>query len=140
MASEAIIRAVRCQLKQIYISGKLIKIRFNCLGCHSVLGRQCLVTDSGRIRHSTNPQNGYWTLTTTVLGLGVGLGYWFQSDNLRNLNFLPVIEAAKPANQNIEAGGNSEKVGLRSRHNFIADVVETVAPSTVYIEIKDTKR
>lgn len=140
MASNVIIRAVRCQFKQIYIPGKLIKIKFNCLGCHSVIRRQYLVTDSSRIRHSTNPQNGYWTLTSTVLGLGVGLGYWFQSDNLRNLNFLPVIQAAKPIDPNIEAGGNSDKVGLRSRHNFIADVVETVAPSTVYIEIKDTKR
>jgi hypothetical protein len=120
--------------------GKLIKIHFNCLGCHNLLGRKCLVTDSGRVPHSTNPLNGYWTLTSTVRGLGVGLGYWFLSDNLRNFNFLPVIEAAKPVDQNIGAGGDSDKVGLRSRHNFIADVVETVAPSTVYIEIKDTKR
>ncbi|PNF39660.1 Serine protease HTRA2, mitochondrial [Cryptotermes secundus] len=140
MAFDILIRPVRWQFKQIYTYGKLIKIHFNCLGCNSVVGKQFLVTDSGRIRYGTNPQNGYWTLTSAVLGLGVGLGYWFQSDNLRNLNFLPVIEAAKPVDQNVEAVGSSDKVGLRSRHNFIADVVETVAPSTVYIEIKDTKR
>jgi hypothetical protein len=110
------------------------------MGTHNVLGRPCLVTDSSRIHHNTNPLNGYLTLTTTIAGLGIGLGYWFQSDNLRNLNFLPVIEAAKPVDQNTAAASDTDKVGLRSRHNFIADVVETVAPSTVYIEIKDTKR
>jgi len=39
---------------------------------------------------------------------------------------------------NIESGGDSVH-RLRFKHNFIADVVEIVAPSTVYIEIKDTK-
>jgi hypothetical protein len=124
----------------MYVCGKLIKIHFNYLECHNVLGRPCIATDSGRIHHSTNPPNGYWTLTSVVVGLGIGLGYWFQSDNLRNLNVLPVIEAAKPVDKNTGAGDDSDKVGLRSRHNFIADVVETVAPSTVYIEIMDTKR
>jgi hypothetical protein len=140
MASNVLLRALRCHFKQIYVCGKLIRIHFNCMGCHNVIGKPCIVTDFGRIHHSTKPLNGYWTLTSAVVGLGVGLGYWFQSDNLRNLSFLPVIEAAKPVNQNTGAGGDSDKVGLRSRHNFIADVVETVAPSTVYIEIKDTKR
>jgi HtrA serine peptidase 2 len=50
-----------------------------------------------------------------------------------------VVEAAKSVDPNIESGGDSVH-GLRFKHNFIADVVESVAPSTVYIEIKDTKR
>jgi hypothetical protein len=80
-------------------------------------------------------------LTSAVLGLGIGLGYWFQSDILKKFNFLAVVEAAKPVDPNSGAGGDSNKSrGLRCQHNFIADVVETVAPSTVYIEIKDTRR
>jgi hypothetical protein len=120
---------------------KLIKVPINYLGCYSVFKSRHLVTDCGRIHHSTKPKDGHWALTSAVLGLGIGLGYWFQSDSLRNLNFLPVAEAAKPVDPNIGAGGDSNKNGgLRSQHNFIADVVETVAPSTVYIEIKDHRR
>jgi hypothetical protein len=49
-----------------------------------------------------------------------------------------VEEAAKPVGPNNESGVDSVH-GLRFKHNFIADD-ESVAPSTVYIEVKDTKR
>jgi hypothetical protein len=70
--------------------------------------------------------------------VGIGLGFWFGSDSLKNWNLLAVVEAAKPIDPN-ELGGDSAG-GLRSKHNFIADVVQTVLPSTVYIEVKDTRR
>lgn len=111
------------------------------MGCYNVFRRWHFVTDCDRIRHSTKLSDGQWAFTSAVLGLGIGLGYWFQGDSLRNFNFLPVVEATKPLDPNIGTGGDSNKNGsLRSQHNFIADVVETVAPSTVYIEIKDTRR
>jgi hypothetical protein len=78
-------------------------------------------------------------LTWSILGVGIELGFWFWSDILICWNLLAVVEAAKPLDPNIESGGDSVH-RLRFKHNFIADVVESVAPSTVYIEIKDTKR
>ncbi|KAJ9591234.1 hypothetical protein L9F63_002240 [Diploptera punctata] len=64
------------------------------------------------------------------LGLGIGLGYAIKSNVNNHNSLMPVIKAAKP----------SDGIGLRSKFNFIADVVELVAPSTVYIEIKDMRR
>jgi len=141
MAINVLVGAGRRHFKQIHVYENLIKIHINCLGCCSVFRRPYLVTDCSKIHHNTKKSGGRWVLKSAVLGLGVGLGYWFQSDTLRNLNFLPVVEAAKLINPNIGGGGDSNNNGgLRSKHNFIADVVETVAPSTVYIEIKDTRR
>jgi hypothetical protein len=109
------------------------------MGYYYVFKRPYLIKDRGGVDHNTKPSNGYRNLTSSIIGLGIGLGFWLQSDSLRNWNLLSVVEAAKPVDPNIGSGGDSGD-GLRFRHNFIADVVETVAPSTVYIEIKDTKR
>ena len=139
MATHVIMRLIRCHSRQTYISGKLCKTHFECLGYYSVFRRPYVVKERGRVCHNTKPLIGYRNLTWSILGLGIGLGFWFRSDSLRCWNLLAVVEAAKPVDPNIESGGDSVH-GLRFKHNFIADVVETVAPSTVYIEIKDTKR
>lgn len=123
----------------MYVCDRSIKIHLNYWGCYSTFRRRYLVTDCSRIHHNMKPSNGHWALTSVAFGLSIGLGYWFQSD--RSLNFLPVVESAKQVDPTIGTEGDSNKNGgLRSQYNFIADVVETVAPSTVYIEIKDTRR
>nr|CAD7197185.1 unnamed protein product [Timema douglasi] len=48
-------------------------------------------------------------------------------------------EAARPVSS--DGGGDIPNIpSHRKTHNFIADVVEKVAPAVVYIEIKDTRR
>ncbi|PSN42747.1 Serine protease HTRA2 [Blattella germanica] len=77
----------------------------------------------------TDTRNRVWMTAVSSFGLGVGLGlWWLQSDNSR------FSVAAKTVDL------SSKGDGARSKFNFIADVVEIVAPSTVYIEIKDTRR
>jgi len=139
MAAHLIMRLIRCHSGQTYICGKLCKTHFECLGNYSVFRRPYVVKERGRVRHNAKPLVEYRNLTWAVLGVGIGLGFWFRSDILRYWNLLAVVEAAKPVDPNSESGGDSVQ-GLRFKHNFIADVVESVAPSTVYIEIKDTKR
>ena len=139
MAAHLIVRIVRCHWGQTYICGKLCKTHFECLGNYSVFRRTYVVKERGIVRHNRKPLIEYRNLTWSILGVGIGLGFWFRNDILRCWNLLAVVEAAKPVDPNIEPGGDSVH-GLRFKHNFIADVVESVAPSTVYIEIKDTKR
>lgn len=139
MAANVVMRLIRCNMGQAYIYGKLCKPQFECLGYYSVFRRSYVIKERSRVRHNPKPLSGYRNLTWSILGVGIGLGIWFQSDSSRNWNLLAVVEAAKPVDPNIGSGGDSAQ-GLRFKHNFIADVVETVAPSTVYIEVKDTKR
>ncbi|GFG31293.1 hypothetical protein Cfor_12857 [Coptotermes formosanus] len=139
MAAHLLSRLIRYHMRQAYVCGKLCKTYFECFGYYSVFRRPCLIKERGTGRHNTKPSSEYGTLTLPILGLGIGFGFWFGRDSLRNWNLLTVVEAAKPVDPNVGSGGDSVH-GLRFRHNFIADVVETVAPSTVYIEIMDTKR
>lgn len=139
MAAHCLMRIIRSQSVQTYICGKLFKTHFECLGNYSVFRRPYAVKERGRVCHNTKPLVEYKNLTWSILGVGIGLGFWFRNDILRCWNLLAVVEAAKPVDPNIESGDDSVH-GLRFKHNFIADVVESVAPSTVYIEIKDTKR
>ena len=70
----------------------------------------------------------YWPV---VLASGLAVGYvigrgWYAT------NALPQVEAAMPF-----GGGDSlPPLSNRGRLNFIADVVEKVAPTVVYIEIQ----
>jgi len=139
MAARLIKRIIRCHSGQTYVCGKLCKTQFECLGNYSVFRRPYVAKEWGRVLHNTKPLIEFRNLTRSILGVGIGLGFWFRSDILRCWNLLAVVEAAKPVDPNIESGGDSVH-GPRFKHNFIADVVESVAPSTVYIEIKDTKR
>lgn len=65
-----------------------------------------------------------------LLASGGYLAYkYFKSE----FEIVPNVTAASPF-------GVSQLTGRRKQFNFIADVVETSAPSVVYIEIKDTRR
>jgi len=139
MAAHLVMRIVRLHWGQTYISGKLCKTHFECLGNYIVFRRPYVVKERVTVRHNRKPLIEYRNLTWSILGVGIGLGFWLRSDILRCWNLLAVVEAAKPVDPNIESGDDTVR-GLRFKHNFIADVVESVAPSTVYIEIKDSKR
>ena len=134
-----IMRLKRYHFGQTFICGKMCKTYFQCLGNYSVSRRPNVVKERDRVRYNTKPLIEYRNLTWSILGVGIGLGFWFRNDILKCWNLLAVVEAAKPVDPNIESGGASIQ-GPRLKHNFIADVVESVAPSTVYIEIKDAKR
>lgn len=65
----------------------------------------------------------------------IGLGCWFIPDS--KTLFFPSVGAAKPPSKKETS---ALKEDLRTRYNFIADVVTVVVPSVVYIEIKDHRR
>ncbi|CAH0547927.1 unnamed protein product [Brassicogethes aeneus] len=60
-------------------------------------------------------------------------GYVTYRQYKDKINFVPQISAAAPFLGSVLSG-------RRKQFNFIADVVETSAPSVVYIEIKDSRR
>ncbi|XP_063237539.1 serine protease HTRA2, mitochondrial isoform X2 [Bacillus rossius redtenbacheri] len=83
-----------------------------------------------------------WTQTVlvSVLGLGLGLGYVNKdkfAEAFKDFRVLPIIQAATVIVPGDDEG--SKGPGRRFRFNFIADVVEKVAPSVVYIEIRDNR-
>ena len=120
---------------------------FTCIGvnragvkyreCFSVC-RRFLSFSNDKSRHhekeyigiSTNYRN-VWITAVAGLSVGFGIGYIIKNNAAINDSVIPIINAAKPTDIGSE---------LRSKFNFIADVVEIVAPSTVYIEIKDLRR
>lgn len=70
----------------------------------------------------------YWPMAlASCLGVGyvIGRGRYTTSA-------LPQVEAAQP----FEGGDSSPPLSNRGSLNFIADVVEKVAPTVVYIEIQ----
>lgn len=60
------------------------------------------------------------------------IGYKLYKDNKSRFAFIPAVNAASQLSGSLS--------GRRRQYNFIADVVEAVAPSVVYIEIKDSRR
>ena len=72
----------------------------------------------------------YWPV---ALASGLAVGYVIGRGRYAwSVPILPEVEAAKP----FEGGDSAPPLTSRTNFNFIADVVEIVAPAVVYIEIQ----
>ncbi|XP_069679381.1 serine protease HTRA2, mitochondrial isoform X2 [Periplaneta americana] len=129
--------------KRLYLSDEIFKLQLYCMGSLNDLRRTYGERDYTHFNANKAPHgriNCHYKklLISAVIGFGVGLGSWFYRENLC---LLPTIEAAKLSDP--KGGGDDgskTEASLRQKYNFIADVVEKVVPSTVCIELKDTKR
>ena len=79
-------------------------------------------------RNENYKKYGLTTILLATSGIGL-LGFYEWK---RKFSLLPTIEAATKVSSN-------DLKGRREKFNFIADVVEVVSPSVVYIEITDTR-
>lgn len=82
---------------------------------------------SNRNKNNVVPPNLKWNYLTILISSLISYKY------LKEYGLIPKVEAATILTTN-------KLSGRRNQHNFIADVVEAVAPAVVYIEIKDSRR
>lgn len=110
--------------------------RDNELRCSIVqpLNRKYTYDATGGNKHTKKSnKNNYQTIFSySAIAIAGFIWYKYRNDNER-LSIIPLISAATPT------VGNSQ-TSNRHKYNFFADVVESAAPSVVYIEIKDTRR
>ncbi|XP_047096747.1 serine protease HTRA2, mitochondrial isoform X1 [Schistocerca piceifrons] len=69
--------------------------------------------------------------------VGIGLGYVFRTSR-QDVGILPFPSVCAATID--DSGRGKGKMTPRFMHNFIADIVDQVAPSVVYIEVKDSRR
>lgn len=90
------------------------------------------VHETGSKRTDESSREKLKSLPYSALGVGIAITYifWEKYKNGLEIQILPSVFAAQP-----DVSG-----GRREKYNFIADIVNKVVPSVVYIEIKDNRR
>lgn len=86
------------------------------------------VLPARNINWKKNSGNVPWWGCTVGLGVSVAAAILLQKE-LESGGLVPTVNAASPPTSEPDTG-----LGLRSKYNFVADVVEKVSPAVVFIK------